>query len=336
MKQNEISLKFLEGSDLQDREKEVLSGSSKRLGFKPKELLQRSSWWTSKEIGAVHYLGNYKGTKAILKIQGVKPETSEIYMIESFAKVNKSKLLRPPHLYASLPWDNERRYEALVLEYIEGKRIVSTPASKSEIEEFYRSYEDYRKNCLSSPWIDKPNETISQKMEKNFKKWREASLKLYPNHPLRQEKDSELIDKAVKILINGYQNVEPEFQHSHLTENDLYYVEDKVVVGSNLYWSWRAPLYDAIFGFHWFKYHLSSVPTTTPAKIDEQIDLWISKIETLPNVRANENLYKLAMLERYAAGLNLDGLSIDPNVPISKYLVEFTRNELKRLISELS
>ncbi len=335
-KQNEISLKFLEGSDLLEREQDVLKDASQRTGFIPTKLLQRSSWWTSKEIGAFHYLGNYKGKEAVLKIQGIKPETSEIYMIESFARTNKSKILRPPHLYASLPWDDERKYEALILEYVDGERIISTPTNNSEVDKFFELYKDYRANCLNIPWIDKLNETISQKIEKNFSKWRDSSFKLYPSHPLREEGDKDLIDEAVKILIREYQRVEPEFQHPHLTESDLMQMSDQVVVGSNLYWGWRAPLYDAIFGYHWFKYHLADVENITVDKVAEQISLWLSRIESLPEVKENQKLFKLAMLERYTAGLNLDALSVDLKSPVAKYLVDFTREGVKNLISELS
>ncbi|HKC14567.1 MAG TPA: hypothetical protein VKC89_01205 [Patescibacteria group bacterium] len=319
-----------------EREQDVVKDASQRTGFIPTKLLQRSSWWTSKEIGAFHYLGNYKGKEAVLKIQGIKPETSEIYMINSFTKVNKSKILRPPHLYSNLPWDNERRYEALILEYVNGKRIVSTPTEQSEVDRFFDLYQNYKKNCLNNPWIDKPDETISQKIEKNFSKWREASFKLYPSHPLKEEGDINLIDEAVKILIREYENIEPQFQHPHLTENDLMQVGAEVIVGSNLYWGWRAPLYDAIFGYHWFKYHLSSVLDIASNKVQQQIDLWLSKIESLPEVKENQKLFKLAMLERYAAGLNLDALSVDLKSPAAKYLVEFTRREAENLISELS
>lgn len=332
-KQNEISLAFLDGSDLLEREQDVLKDACQKTGFAQTKLVQRSSWWTSKEIGAFHYLGNYKGKKAVLKVQGVKPETSEIYMLENFEKTNRSKILRPPHLYASLSWDDKLRYEALILEYVNGKNILSTPTNKPEIDRFLEVYEDYRKNCLNSPWIDKPDETISQKMQNNFSKWREASFKLYPHHLLREDEDVELIDIAVKILVSGYQGVEPLFQHPHLTENDLIQVEDQVVVGSNLYWGWRAPLYDVIFGFHWFKYHLADVQNVTIQTVQEQINLWISKIESLPEVKNNQKLFKLAMLERYTAGLNLDALSIDPKNPVASYLVEFTRKEVKRVIS---
>jgi len=333
-KQNEIFLKFLEGSDLLEREEEILREVSKEIDFTPQKLLKRSSWWTSREIGAFHYLGNYKGKQAVLKIQGIKPETSEIYMIESFAKVNKSKILRPPHLYLTIPWDDNKRYEVLVMEHIVGYPIVNLPTNKLEIDKFYQLFENYRNNCLNDSWVEKPKEKISEKIEKNFSKWRESSFKLYPSYPLRNSKDKDLIDQAVQILIKEYQGIEPVFQHPHLTEWDLYKVRDQVVVLSNLYWGWRAPLYDAIFGFHWFKYHLIDVQNITTQKIDEQISLWQAKIENLAEVKNNQKLYKLAMLERYAAGLNLDALSVDPINPVSEYLVEFTRRELHKLISE--
>jgi hypothetical protein len=107
--QNEISHNYLKGSDLAEREEEVLVDATKKTGFIPNKLIGRSSWWDSKEIGAFHYSGKYKGKKAVLKIQGVKPSISEIYMINSFAKANKSKLIRPPHLYAFLNWNDEKR-----------------------------------------------------------------------------------------------------------------------------------------------------------------------------------------------------------------------------------
>lgn len=335
-RQNEISLKFLEGSDLAEREEEILKDASIKTGFTAAKLIKRISWWTSKEIGAFHYLGSYKGKKSVLKIQGVKPTTSEIYMIKSFAKKNKSKILRPPRLYAALPWDQELRYEALVMEYVNGKPVVNLPTNQSEIDRFYELFEEYRRDCLGNPWIDKPEETISEKMKNNFSKWRKASFKLYPSHPLRENEDRDLIDKAVGILVKGYQEVEPIFQHPHLSEYDLIQAGNEVVVLSNLYWGWRAPLYDAIFGSHWFKYHLADVSNITVQKIDEQINLWMSKIESLSEVKNNLKLYKLAMLERYAAGLNLDGLSINSKNPTAEYLVELTRREVKSLISELS
>ena len=138
--QNEISHIFFKGSDLGEREQEVLEDVQQRTGFLPEKLLNRSSWWTSTEIGAFHYLGQYDGKKAVLKVQGVVPAISEVDMINSFAKTNRSRVIRPPYLYASLPWDEQKRYEALLLELVDGPRVVQSPTTQGEIQSFFALY----------------------------------------------------------------------------------------------------------------------------------------------------------------------------------------------------
>jgi hypothetical protein len=330
-KQNEISHIYLKGSDLAQREEGVLVDASKKLGFIPNKIEERSSWWGSKEIGAFFASGTYKSKPAFIKIQGVKPTVSEIYMIKSFAKTNKSKLIRPPKIYASLPWSDEDRYEALVLEPVE-KRVVQTPTNKEQLGLFFEAYEDYHKNCLGTPWLEKPKDSIPQRISENFKIWRKASFKLFPNHPLREDEDYKIIDKAVGVLKKGYENIDFEFQHGHFSEGDLYEKGNQIILLSNLYWAWRPPLYDAVFGMHWFIYHLADTKGITFEIIENQRKLWFEKIESLERVKESEKLYKLALLERAAAGLNLDALSIDYNKPIARHLIEETRNQVKNLI----
>lgn len=331
-KQNEISHIYLKGSDLAQREEKVLIDASKKLDFVPNKIEERSSWWGSKDIGAFFASGTYKNKPAFIKIQGVKPTVSEIYMIKSFARTNKSRLIRPPEIYASLPWSDEERYEALILEPVK-KRVVQTPTNKEQLCIFFEAYEDYHKNCLGSPWLEKPKDSIPQRISENFKIWRKASFKLFPNHPLRENEDYKIIDKAVEILKNGYENINFEFQHGHFSEGDLYKKDDQIILLSNLYWAWRPPLYDAVFGMHWFIYHLADINDITPEVIEEQRKLWVGKIESLQKISENKKLYKLALLERATAGLNLDALSIDYNKPIAKYLVERTRNQVRDLIN---
>src|SRR3989344_5239191 len=334
--QNKISHLFLDGSDLADREEEVLKDASKRTGFIPKKLMDRSSWWTSKEIGAFRYVGIYKGKKAVLKIQGVKPNTSEIYMINAFKKANKSKILRPPHLYAFLPWDEEKKYEALILEFVDGKKIVNNPTNENELAEFFYLYKEYRKNCCLNPWIDKPEKSLSEEVKINFEKWRQARLKLYPIHPFFQKGDEELINQSENLLAKNYEGVEPLFQHGHFSANDLYKISgNEVVILSNLYWSWKPPFYDAVFGQHWFIYHLAEVPNINPEIVEEQRSLWFSKINNLVTSQEDRKLLNLALLERAAAGLNLDVLSIDPKNPLANYLVNMTRNQVIALIKKV-
>lgn len=168
--QNEISHAFLEGSDLLERERGLLEVASRRLGFEPTDLMGRSAWWGSSQVGAVFYSGIYDAHKAVLKIQGVKPATSEILMIREFAKNNKSNLVRPPVLYAYSEWDEDKRYEALVTEFIEGEKIINQlPAGPSQIQRFFEIYRDYRENCLTNPWLEKPSEGIGQKISESFR-----------------------------------------------------------------------------------------------------------------------------------------------------------------------
>lgn len=335
-KENEISAGYFRSPNLGKKEQEILDDVSARSGFIPKGLLSRSSWWGSSEIGAFHYKGKFKGKEAVLKVQGVKPNISEIYMIESFARENKSKIIRPPYLYFAIPWDEERKYEALILEFIDGPKVIQTPATEEQIKRFFELYQDYRCYCLRSPWVGKSEGTISIAIEKKFKRWREASFKIYPRHPLRKDSDIDLIDAAIKKLKTEYKGVAPEFMHGHLSENDLYRMGDQVVVLSNLYWSWRQPFYDAVFGYHWFIYHLSSVVGMTAEEIERQRAMWLSEIKALPQVQTKEGkkLLNLALLERAAAGLNLDSLMLNPEEPLSDYLVEATRDQVKELLTK--
>lgn len=271
----------------------------------------------------------------MLKIQGVKTTVSEIYMINAFAKANKSKLIRPPRLYAYLPWSDKKRYEALVLEPVE-ERVVNSPTNEKELDNFFAAYKDYRVNCLQSPWIEKPKDSLPEIIGNNFAKWRKASFKLFPTHPFREKSDEKLINRAVELLKKEYQNVSLEFQQGHFSAGDLYQKEAQIIMLSNLYWSWRPPLYDAIFGMHWFIYHLEKLKNITSQEVELQRNLWLKKIESLPKVKENDKLYKLALLERAAAGLNLDALSVDYKKPIAKYLVETTRKQMISLIENIS
>ena len=81
---------------------------------------------------------------------------------------------------------------------------------------------------------------------------------------------------------------------------------------------------------------MANIDRITPKEIENQRELWLEKIITLAESKNNRNLLNLALLERAAAGLNLDGLSVDFNKPISKYLIEITRKQIRELISELS
>lgn len=336
--QNEISQNYLKSKtyDLSTREKEVLNDASKKTGFKPELLINKSTWWTSSEYGAFVYKGKYKDKNALLKIQGVKPTVSEIYMIQKFYENNKSNLIRPPELYSFIEWNDHKKYEALILEDVGHKRVVSRPTNKNEVEEFYKIFREYRKNCRMKPWVESPKESLPNITEKSFNSWKEISFKLYPDHPLRKKGDPALIDRAIKVLTENYKDNKSEFMHGHFSVGDLIKHESQIILRSNLYWSWRNPFRDGVFAYHWFVLDLHNESNITKNQIDEQKQIWLNEINKIPKNENETKLIKLALLERSTASLNLDSLSIDTENQISKYLVELIRNDVVQLIDELN
>lgn len=326
-KQNSISCGFFDKADLSGRIEEIVDYVSKKSGFLPIKLISKSTWWGSKEIGAFHYGGKYNGENVVLKVQGAKPNTSEILMIDSFEKQNRSKIIRTPKIFWNQRWNDGKKYEAFILEQVKSKSIISVPTNQKEITKFFKIFDEYRKNCLRKAWLQKPSEDIGAFINEQFNKWREASFKIYPHHELREDGDQLLIDKAINKLIKGYQKVDWEFQHGHLSDSDFYEDENgQIVVLSNLYWSWRAPYYDLIFAYHWYMYHLSELKSIEVEEAEKDRQLWLKEIYKRAS---NKKLLKLALLERATAGLNLDALSMNPKKAVSKYLVNKTRDFIR-------
>src|SRR5258708_202234 len=340
--ENRIATLFNEGSDAQfsGREKEILEDVANNTGFEPVELLNRSSVsWGSFATGegALHYSGKYYGKDAVMKIQGLKPSTSEIDILQEFAKRNKSKFVRPPHLYGFVPWNEQKKYEALILEDIGNNKVVHLPATQQDVNEFIRFYEDYTMNCVSDPWLKKPISTISERLPSYYRRNLQINAEKYSKHPYKQPEDELLANNAFDILINGYKGIDYVFQHAHLTETDLYHVDNQIVVLSNIFWGYRTPFYDAVLlQHHYTSHHLADVEGMTVEKLEEQRQMWLDAIQSLPETQGqNQRLLKLALLERATAGLMVDALSIKLDNPLAETFIEKTRNQVKKLSKEL-
>lgn len=333
-KQNEVWSGINSGVNLKDKIPEIVLEISKVSSFVPNQLVSTSSWWNqSTGIGAFHFSGKFDGKDVVLKVQGVKPNTSEILMIDSFAKQNKSNIIRPPHIYARFPWDEAKGYEAFILEDVGNNLLITVPTDINEVNHFFDYYKEYRKNCIVKPWIEIPETDLATTIKHRFDEWIKTSHKVFPDHPFRLQEDEELILKGVNLLINCKEWLIPEFVHGHFSARDLFKVDNQIVVLSNLYWSWRTQYFDLIFAYHWFMYDLVSVNNLSQDEIEKQRQLWLEQIEA---IASNKKVLKYALLERSLAGLNLDALSIDIKKPNAKYLVDRTREIVKELIEELS
>lgn len=333
-KQNEVWSGVNSKVDLKNRIPEIVKEISTKCDFVPNKLLSTSSWWSENTgVGAFHFNGKFNGMPVVLKVQGVKPTTSETFMIESFAKQNSSNVIRPPQIFAKFPWNEKVGYEAFILEDVGTDLVVHIPATKDQISNFFDFYNEYRKNCINTPWLEKPNIDLRKIIKERFSQWTLTSHRIFPNHPFRKPEDNKLIDRSIEILTKNDDWLNLEFVHGHFSASDLFRVDKQIVVLSNLYWSWRTPYYDLVFGYHWFMYGLGSAKNITPEKAEEQRKIWMNNIEAIAK---DKILLKYALLERATAGLALDALSVDAQKPITKHLVEKTREITKSLIAELS
>ena len=161
--QNYVAGGALQGSDLAIREEAIVTEIESLSEFKADHLISRSGWWTNDgPIGAFHYAGSFEGKSAILKVQGVKPSSSEAYHIRNFQQnaLAAGSSMRPPRLYFHTPWNETKRYEALILEALSGKPVVGVPTTHEHLIEFFQGYFDYRKILAQEPWIGPDTEPL--------------------------------------------------------------------------------------------------------------------------------------------------------------------------------
>lgn len=330
-----LSRAFIEGADMSEKEEKILREIVDKAGFIPGKVLWRSSYWGTNQIGAVHYQGRYGEEEAVLKIQGVKPDISEIDALENFSKQNRSKIIRPPKVKFTLPWSDQTGYEALILEYVDGEHVLSSKRLQSEenIRKFLFYYQEYRKNCLpGKPWLlksEKPDFT------KELEKLEQVSLKAYPDHPWRKLVNNDLLFQATTRLNQVYVEMGLTFLHGHFSVEDLIFQGNEVVLFSNLFWKWRYPFYDAVFGYHWFMFTLAEAAEITPEKFNEQRRLWLKSLSELSVNEQESRLLKAALLERAISGVVVDSLLMDCSKPIALYIFQSTIDEVNRLLEEL-
>lgn len=296
-------------------------------GFKPIKNIWKSTYW-GKGLGATHYLGEFKGKKAVLKIQLVKPKVSEVFMISEFSKINKSSLIRPPKIYMTVPWDDKNNFEVIIMEYVKGQQIINDHklVTTNDVITFMKYYKNYKSYCIPEiSWIEKPPKINWQE---NLEKLYKTSLETFPDSSLRKDGDYELAKKASQKLSKIYESVDLEFMHGHFSCKDLVFEDDtknKVVLFSNLFWKWKMPYADAVFAYHWFMFELARIDNITPKNIDEQKNIWLTEIY---KVSDNKKLIDAALLERAVAGLILDGLLMDDKKETSKYIMDSLRERI--------
>ena len=146
LEQNDVTAMRNMGIDLAPRWEEIFKKVAEKTSFIPDfDSLRKSEWWKTGKIGAVSCHGTVVvddvERQAVLKVQGTKPPTSEVLMIQAFEKSNASNTIRPPKIYAHTSWNEQDQYETLIIEDVQGKPVLTShPGSDEELDNFFLLY----------------------------------------------------------------------------------------------------------------------------------------------------------------------------------------------------
>ncbi|KKT92707.1 MAG: hypothetical protein UW95_C0030G0022 [Parcubacteria group bacterium GW2011_GWC1_45_14] len=334
MAQNQILDQADSAPDLSSQEKTILARFSRLWGFQPQKLIWKSTYHDQKKLPAFSYLGLYQGQKTVLKIQGPAMNIDEDILINRFNQYNQSQIFRLPPLLKTQKRSPQYPYDAYLSRYIIGTPLIHSghPNSPSTLNKFFDLYQDYRKNCCSSPFVPLPPETSAQYILKKHSQLYKRLETTIKKHPLHQKSDLAL-SHALEAQVKKHLSTTPlVFCHAHLAASDLLQKGPHVYLFSNIYWGWRHPYADAVFAFHWSLLNMQWLDDLTPSKVQKEIDRWhqitIQKLGNSPHL-------SLAFLERSIAALLFDLLFLNPLRPQGKMILHALRLQASDLMKNL-
>lgn len=319
---NRITEKYFTQDDFSQRAPAALAESCRETGFVSEIEIFRGYIYDRQKVGSLIYRGTWKDRPAVLKLQGLKPETDEADMVQGFAAQNRSKLVRVPEVYAHQPWSEELGYGYLLSESIEGPPIFEMPNAKpEEIADFCRFFQEYRTNCVREPWIPAPEASAL-----DFTLARVANWRRICEHKgrLTQDDFAARYDLFVELAKRHLADEHLVFCHGHLTANDILKPADGTyVLLSNLFWGWRLQWHD--LGFNLWALNLRLNPENRTFDDMTRLDAtWRSAYRAIPAVQADPDFnrrFDFVMLERTLGAILADlgaGDAFDPETGTQK------------------
>lgn len=307
---NKITAKYFKKNDLPDRKETILRQIAGETGFKPEKEIFRGSIYDADKIWSLIYKGRHGSREAVLKIQGLKPETEEKEIIDAFNGQNKSSFIRLPEILASKSWNKKDGCGYLISEYVSAPPIFKMPfATDQEMANFGKFYEDYKTKSIVSPWFksDKEENNGSFNFVKTrIKRWQKISES---KERLAKKDYLPYLKKFWPAAKKNFADIPMEFTHGHLSANDIYKEPNgKYVLMSNLFWSYRPRYYDLAFNI-WAC--LLAIRDTSYAFDDAEkyVETWIENYKKIPCVAADGNFdrkIKINLAERMIGSILVD------------------------------
>lgn len=287
---------------------EALAAIRLKTHFRPVAEIFRGQIYEKNKIGSLLYRGVWKERKAVLKIQGLKPEVDELTIIRKFNRQNTSTTIRLPELYDGQIWNAGDGYGYLLLEYIDAAKIYQPPfATSAQRKEFCSFYQEYKTRCVHKPLFTRaPNERSSLVFTtQRLAHW----IKIAQTQGHLAQEDVQRAERFLILAAKHLPSIRMEFMHGHLTCDDIFQLtDDTYVVMSNLFWSYRPEYYDTTFHL-WAG--IKSVRNTRVSVgfVLRYLNGWLRTYRRLPVIARDHDFqrkFSLMMAERCLGALLLD------------------------------
>lgn len=208
---------------------------SEETDFKPGKKIYEGIYYSPEDVRNTIYEGVYNGKPAVLKMYDDPRTTDEPLALESFHKVNTSKLLTAPELYEYKIESSNKGW--LIEEKLpEGGVFFSSPLSMSEKTEFAQMYLEYRKNFPTEPTRELTLLEYLPAEEYHSTRisgWLKLANKKESERRFKGEKTvldpkefTSIYKKAIKVIRSTMRGRKMIWTHGHFKPNEVYKVSD--------------------------------------------------------------------------------------------------------------
>ena len=282
---------------LAKNERKIIREVSKRTGFAPKKELFRGkiiyTYGHRPVTGSILLLGRYNGNEAVLKLQGLRLESSEVDMIRRFESQNRSRVIRAPKIYKHAKWNPKAGYGYTIMEYVEPAHIYEMPfAMEKQMREFARVFQEYKTRAVRRPWVRfEPGNLYSggakgvdnlSSVINTVEKWRKNAEK---NGRLKFDDYATYLIRFYPIAAGAVPKMKAEFMQKDFTQQSILKKGGTYIMFSNALWGYRLEWSELAYVL-WYNLLGMKSGGLTFGRTLKYIKKWINVYKAIPIFRS--------------------------------------------------
>jgi len=291
----------------------------KKTGFILKKELRRGYYYTEDRVRSLILAGLYKNKPAVLKIYDDPRLTDEPIALKSFNKINKSKILKSPRVYAYKIVSPQKGWS--IMERIPKEFECFVRPIKPEQRKLIASlYLEYRKNFPSKPTRELMlAESLNADQFHIFRinRWlelctiKEAERKLRKKRPILNPKEFvPRFEKGLNLIRQEFKNRKMIWCHGHFNPAEVHTAPDKKIYYLLDFAHTHMYPEGYEFGFIiWSDWIMHGNWKTGYKKWKQGIDGWVGELKIIARklkVKRSDSLMRASLVERCLGAILAD------------------------------